>query len=221
MGHNKHQGFTLIELTLAILFVSFLILAVATVSMHVGNMYQKGLILKTTNQAGREVADAMRRDIMQSNGSIETVTSGNIIRWCLGTVSYVANKASLINADTPPSVFKAGTVPVRLARINDPSKSLCSNEGGYPMAADASAAVDLLSSTVPALAIFDMSLEPLAGSDRQSLYEMSFILGTAEKGIVDETDDGAFCRPNTDPKANANYCSVVEFKTIIRSGGGQ
>ncbi|HMQ96098.1 MAG TPA: hypothetical protein PKD19_02655 [Candidatus Saccharibacteria bacterium] len=217
MEHSR--GFTLIELTMAILFISFLILAVGFISVNVGNMYQKGTTLKAVNQSGREVADTMRRDIMQAGNSIKVATpgNGNTIRWCLGTVSYVANKASLIN-NNPAQAFKVNGEVARLVRMSDPSQSICSASPAYPMSATTTDAVDLLGSATPALAIYDMKLTSLTGSAQQSLHEVSFLLGTAEKGIVSASN---YCLPNTNPNANANYCSVVEFKTIIRSGGSQ
>ena len=156
---------------------------------------------------------------MQSDGSIEVVDQANIIRWCLGTVSFIANKANLINENDSTTTFNAsdGRTPYRLVRVSDRSRSLCASP--YPMLLSSSSdAVDLLSSSVPALAVYDMKLSRMAGSSRQSLYEVSLLIGTAEDGIVDSNNH---CLPNSDPSANANYCSVVEFKTIIRSGGGQ
>ena len=52
MGNRR--GFTLIELMLAIAFISMLLLAIAAVGIQVGRIYTRGIVLRDVNQAGRE-----------------------------------------------------------------------------------------------------------------------------------------------------------------------
>ena len=65
MSHNRHvqRGFTIIELMLAMTFVSFLLMAIAMVTVQVGKTYNRGLTLKTVNQSGRDITDSIRSDI--------------------------------------------------------------------------------------------------------------------------------------------------------------
>ena len=65
MGNRR--GFTLIELMLAIAFISMLLLAIAAVGIQVGRIYTRGIVLRDVNQAGREISDTLRRDFLQAN----------------------------------------------------------------------------------------------------------------------------------------------------------
>jgi type II secretory pathway pseudopilin PulG len=63
---NKHQGFTLIELMLAMGFVAALLIAIAMTVIQISNIYNRGLTLKEVNQAGRSIANELQRSIAAS-----------------------------------------------------------------------------------------------------------------------------------------------------------
>ena len=58
---NKQRGFTLIELMLAMTFISVLLLAIAMTIIQIGNIYNKGTTVKEINQAARAIADDVSR----------------------------------------------------------------------------------------------------------------------------------------------------------------
>jgi prepilin-type N-terminal cleavage/methylation domain-containing protein len=58
-GYKK--GFTLIELMLAMSFISVLLLSIAMVGIQAGKMYSRGIVLRDVNQAGRDISDTIRR----------------------------------------------------------------------------------------------------------------------------------------------------------------
>lgn len=60
-------GFTMVELSLAMAFVSVLMLTIATTVIQIGNIYSRGMNLKAVEQAGRQVAADIRRSISQAN----------------------------------------------------------------------------------------------------------------------------------------------------------
>jgi prepilin-type N-terminal cleavage/methylation domain-containing protein len=64
-GYKK--GFTLIELMLAMSFISVLLLSIAMVGIQAGKMYSRGIVLRDVNQAGRDISDTIRRDFLQAN----------------------------------------------------------------------------------------------------------------------------------------------------------
>ena len=59
---NQIQGFTLVELLLAMTGVAILLVAVATTTIQLMNMYHKGITIKTINSAGREVVPVVWAD---------------------------------------------------------------------------------------------------------------------------------------------------------------
>ena len=60
---RKPKGFTIIELTLAITFISLILLAITFLIFHVITTYQKGLSIKAVSAVGRELIDEFSRSI--------------------------------------------------------------------------------------------------------------------------------------------------------------
>lgn len=225
---RHERGFTIVELTLAVVFVSILLLLVATVTIHIGNLYEKGVTIKSINQVGREVMDTLDRDIAQAGDQVkfEAVGSGANInyRLCLGGISYLANSGASLNDSAGARItYSDGGKFVTFARVVDDTASFCNqtNEGIYRMTVNNTAqSVELLSASTTTLAVHDFLVEPLTQDTSQSLYRVTLVIGTNEVGTLD-TDYR--CRTGNagddDYGANFNYCSVAEFTTIIRSGG--
>ena len=66
---RANSGFTLVELMLAMAFVSVLLLSVAMVAVQAGKIYNRGTVMKTVNQSGRTISDVIRRDFLQSSAT--------------------------------------------------------------------------------------------------------------------------------------------------------
>lgn len=63
---KKQSGFTILELALAMAFISFLLLAIGMVTVQVSRIYQKGMTIKLVNGTGRELVDEFTRTILSS-----------------------------------------------------------------------------------------------------------------------------------------------------------
>ncbi|MBQ3441403.1 prepilin-type N-terminal cleavage/methylation domain-containing protein [Candidatus Saccharibacteria bacterium] len=66
---KRHNGFTILELALAMAFISFLLLAIGIVTIQVSRIYQKGITIKLVNSNGRELVDEFSRTILASRYS--------------------------------------------------------------------------------------------------------------------------------------------------------
>ena len=107
---RNNRGFTIVELTIAVAFLSVLMLAILTISMAAGKMYVKGDTNKAINQAGRDFSDAIRRDFLAAGvGTITPPIINNVGpvdnplisgRMCLGAVDYLWNTAALLNSSS-------------------------------------------------------------------------------------------------------------------------
>ncbi len=209
----RRRGFTLVELNLAMIFVSILLIAVALTTIHVTRIYQKGLTVKTINQIGREVSSQLQRDIAQAVPSeITEFGFGQTKRLCLGEVSYLYN---LPGASSP--IRDPDGNAIHLVRTQDLDSQWCKlSMSGIPMQLTAGGYSELLTNDVISLAIHDLRLEDYTSSDsRQALYHIEMLLGTNEEHTV----DGGTCRPPSDNQANFDYCFVAEFETIVKAGG--
>ena len=115
-GYKK--GFTLIELMLAMSFISVLFVVDCDGGYSSRKMYSRGIVLRDVNQAGRDISDTVRRDFLQANAEkIDTTglrvpnnSNWSTGRLCLGSHSYVWNNPKYLD---DPSLL-GGIVYLRL-----------------------------------------------------------------------------------------------------------
>lgn len=60
---NIRRGFTLIELSLALAFISALMVVVTIITIHISTTYHKGLVIRSINSTGRSLVDDFSRTI--------------------------------------------------------------------------------------------------------------------------------------------------------------
>ena len=69
MKKAMSEGFTIVEITLAIGYVAFLLVAISTLIVYAINLYQKGLTIRNVNTSGIELVDELSRTISASSSS--------------------------------------------------------------------------------------------------------------------------------------------------------
>lgn len=239
--NRKQQGFTLVELTIAVAFLSVLLMAILTVSLMAGKLYIKGDTNKTVNQAARDFSDVVRRDFLSTGTGIitvpEPVNAGTVTnpllsgRACLGNVTYLWNSAALLN-DTSDAAREARIVydttsqPIRFVRISQPKYKYCDKDpvtDKYPVRIVGSeVTTELLGGTGREYALHSISITALATNGDRGMYQIAYTMGTNEEGTLERDDTGTIiCKPNNSVAANFDYCSVNDFDMIVRVGGAQ
>lgn len=238
MTRRRQSGFTLVEVTLAIAFLSILLIAILTITVAAGKLYIKGDTNKTINQSGRDFSDTIRRDFLATgvsmisptitvNGGSATAYSGRI---CLGTVSYLWNSADLLNATSALAqsvrvTMGAANTPVKFARVVNPKQSYCDKDavsGKYPINIPSTEqATDLFGGTGRDYALYAMTLTPIAATGDKGMYQITYTLGTNESGTTQKDASNTYtqCAPNSSVTADFNYCAVDDFDMIVRVGG--
>lgn len=232
MSHDNKQGFTLIELMLAMTFIAVLLLAIAMTTLQISAIYNKGITLREVNQAGRAVSDELQRSISSAvpfdvtpkvDASPATATSKYVVRdgggrLCLGRYTYAWNYGkSIAGVSGAPAVFNKYTdgTAVRFAKISDPSADLCVNSAQSIIRANAS---EMLTSGDRDLVMHDFSIvngasDPVTG---QAMYAISLVIGTNDNDQI-ETNDRS-CKPPAGGVGKENYCSINQFDIIARAG---
>lgn len=237
---QRAEGFTLVELTIAIAFLAVLMLAILSLTLSAGKLYIKGDTNKTVNQAGRDFSDIVRRDLLATGaGTISdtiTINGGSASdpllsgRICLGTVSYLWNTGDLLNSDTGAANAAKVTMgtssdPVKFVRIIRPQQSYCekNGSGSYPMNIPSTeSATELFDGTGRDYALYAMTFTPIASKGDRGMYRVLYTLGTNEPDTTEQDTDGYIrCKPNNSVAANFDYCSVNDFDMLIRIGGTQ
>lgn len=231
MNHvDKQKGFTLIELMLAMVFVSALLIAVAMTVIQIGSIYNRGITLKDVNQSGRSLAAELQRSINQSAPfSISGINSRYIKqgdwggRLCLGQYSYIWNygKAIYSNGASSLNIYSNDDPRmIRFVKVFDPNSSYCAETSKK---VDSLNAVELLDAGQHNLAVhsFSISAEATAGDSKtgQQLYSIEFLLGTNDQtALTYSTDSKALCKLAGEDGADPSYCSVSQFNIVARAG---
>ena len=124
LNNSEKSGFTILELAIAMLFISFLLLAIGFVSVQLAVIYEKGITIKVVNNNGRELIDEFSRTnfLSRYDQTLDykytfTQNRDNInIRndesnrqnvqlhgaFCTGAYSYVWNTGYALNLDDSP-----------------------------------------------------------------------------------------------------------------------
>lgn len=78
MDKRNTAGFTLIELSFAVLFIAILLLTIAMITAEITNVYRKGVSLKSVNRVGRELIEDLTTSITNSPSAVkaENLCSG-------------------------------------------------------------------------------------------------------------------------------------------------
>lgn len=64
--NDTKKGFTLVELSLALVFIAILLLVIAWLTIHITTTYEKGLTMKAVNATSKELIDDFTRTIATS-----------------------------------------------------------------------------------------------------------------------------------------------------------
>jgi type II secretory pathway pseudopilin PulG len=227
MSQDNEKGFTLIELVLAMSFISMLLIAIAMTTIQLTNIYTHGITLREVNQAGRSIADELQRNIASSSPFDVTprdathpdskyVIQADGGRLCLGRYSYIWNYGENIAAGSANiSNRYDNNEVIRFAKVPDAGGNLCKNPETSPIK---TGAVDLLTTGDRDLAIHKFSIartsnDTLTG---QALYALSFTIGTNDQQQL--TTNDASCKPPAEGVGDEAYCSVNQFDIVARAG---
>lgn len=238
---SSAAGFTLIELMLAMAFISVLLLSIAMVTIQGGRLYARGATLRSVNQAGRDISEVLRRDFLQTNSQkISQLATQPVIRiqeagqersgrFCLGQYSYVWNTPQALQAVGPSAavVYAAdGVTPIVFARVYDENGALCQpslTTGTYPNILTDAVTTHLLGGDAArevGLALHDMRLTQVTKDPdlrREGLFRLQFTIGTSKLSEINTGD--ASCKPPDDQMANTEFCAINNFDMIVRANG--
>lgn len=237
------NGFTLVELMLAMSFVSVLLVAIAMLTIQISNIYTRGITLKQVNEAGLEVSNDMQRAIQSSDifvvdmQDVENNTRDTLVqfnndqsgksqagRLCLGSYTYVWNYGTLlVNQEEDGTnsglvnVFEDSSRPdIRFVKVNDSGKALCRRDVNdeYPKIPAGDATTELLVTGDRDLALHKFTIN---SNEEGGLYSVSFTIGTNNQQAL--TSDREGCKPPVETDGFSEYCSVNTFDIVARSAG--
>lgn len=233
MNRVANKGFTLIELMLAMSFISVLLLAIAMVIIQIGTTYNKGMTIKEVNQVSRDIASDIRRNVSAvgaldyATNYVTTPTGG---RMCLGSYSYIWNNTKALSPTLDPNRarYQSDTRTVRLVRVPDGGRIYCKKnlatgvlENRDIRTADTAASQELLQTGDRKLGLNVFEILPPQASagntdTNQQLYTLHYIIGSGEVDAM--TTDMTSCKGVGTAGSDLAYCSVQEFRVVLRAG---
>lgn len=202
--NEKENGFTLVELMLAMGFIAFMLLFMVSAILQVTRMYVKGMAIRQINQTGRLVVEDVSSSLRNGSG-FKYVKNSN--RVCVGNMSYVWNKnGEVINKFSG----ETATTSLRFVSVQDVGGSLC--EGG---ASDDVSKANSTDMTGPDITVLDFTITT---DSTQPLATLSLILSTAGSNVANgpgqPTPTGYAC------PADNQFCALGDFSTTVYTRGG-
>lgn len=106
---KNNKGFTLIELMVATLAFSIVLLIATTTAIHIGRSYYKGLLQSKTQETVRNISEEVTRTIQFANGDLREVTSAQPNdpkkQFCIGDTRYTYQLNKKVQGTPDPSDY--------------------------------------------------------------------------------------------------------------------
>lgn len=216
--NNKQQGFTLIELMLAMAFFSSILLLATLLIMQTLNIYNKGITVKQINQVGRTLTEEI---IRVGNSGKSMIMSSNC--FSIDKSVYIWNVASADVAEVdyyPNQGFKTIVYryddamtgePVNFVKLSS-ANSTCATVSS-PLSRN-----DVTQIVPDNIHIYDMETQQIAGTD---LVRFSMLLGT----FVGPGSDYNLHMNGSNYECNVggigNFCSQGSIDTVLYLPNGR
>jgi len=209
----------MVELMLAMAFISVLLIVISMTVIQISHIYNKGITLREVNQTGRAISEDLTRTISGSapfdigsgpDSQLVTRDGGAAGRLCVGRVTYAWNTGSNTSNGSD----------VRFVKINDPGGSLCRQSPWTDIqVGEAFGSTDLLRAGDRDLVMHYFSVAKTADdpANSQALYALRFVIGTKESEFLNTNNTA--CRPPSETDSYAqSHCAVNRFEVLIRAG---
>lgn len=205
MKTPRERGFTMVELSLAMSFLAFIMIFVVIVLLQLMNIYNKGIAMSQINETGRQIADDISNYIKFAKADSIVYAEGGE-RLCTGQVSYLWNKdGSSTNKFSDGSSFS-------MVRVDDNGAAYCSDLAKRPSASDSGTTI-LTGSAV--------SILSLTVSQYGSILQMKLVLSTAGDNKPVQKDDSSWtCVGSGGGSSNNPYCFYATFDNTVYTRGG-
>lgn len=231
---DKQSGFTLIEVSTALIFVGFIIFILAATTVNIVRSYNKGIWLAQINQAGQQ----MNSDIGdKARYSPAADVKAKERRMCINGVSYLWNtQQDIDNSNGGDNVYSDKT-PIRLARIDDPNGEYCNKPTKRPELPSVNPNVHILLGRGATIQEFKVE-EQKAGAplltisvvvsteganrpykvtlDKSGKYKEDMTNGTWQCGdLIDSNNNNMFDNNEVFTPAKNQYCSFAKYTFTV------
>ena len=224
------QGFTIVELMVALTVLSVLLLMSSIVLIHIGGMYSKGVNMAAIQSANRnlmtDIGSALQFSDQTPVFNSATYSGVQVHSFCLDTkrYSYILNSQLSDNPNSPsapatgnPQAYhamwedtmqsNAGCLPLDITQAGDPGNSV---PGGVipPVAGSGRELIPAHSR----LSFFCVTGDPSCGPGGlpgSGIYTITVTIAYGDNDLLDAT--GTQCKGGT----GQEYCATSNFSTVV------
>ncbi len=210
---DKQSGFTLIEVSTALIFVGFIIFILAATTVNIVRSYNKGIWLAQINQAGQQMnSDIGDKARYSPAAKVDTINR----RMCINGVSYLWNTQKDIDSPGNNNNRYSDGTPIRLARIDDPNGDYCRDFKKRPELPSVNPNVHILLGRGATIQEFEVEQK-----DKAPLLTISVVVSTegANRPIKAYTDPTGIVHIDADQSNSDSYWQCGEW--IDKDGNGR
>jgi len=122
--YQQEEGFTLIELSMSLIFIAFIMLFLMSTMFSIMQTYNKGVRINQINQAGRQINSDIGDQVRFSKNDV--VIRNDKQRLCVGGVTYLWNTSDSVR--NWYSGETAANTRLRFARVIDSMGEYCNTD---------------------------------------------------------------------------------------------
>jgi prepilin-type N-terminal cleavage/methylation domain-containing protein len=204
---KKQQGFTIVELMIATLVFSLVIILITVGVLSFTRSYYKGVNQSGTQSTARLIIEDIAQAIQFSGGAVQPVlgtsTSGNSQGICIGNVRYSFVKGKQFSTDATLTADQA-----KHGLVSDKG-SLCAGSDAQDVEGASVVGTELLS---PNMRLSKLVVAPVAGTTDMYSITIRIVYGDADL-LVNPTADDARCQTGI---SGTQYCAQSELTTIVK-----
>lgn len=191
----KQTGFTIIELLIATLVFSTILLILSSGLIQIGRQYYKGITTSRTQQVTRNVIDDISRNIQFSGDKTPiTVHGAGTFYFCINNYRYTYKLNTKLVANSSNHVFVRDIYPA------------CDAPANLADISSLSGASELLAAN---MRLANLVISPPSGS----LYTVTIRVASGDDDLLDlSTPTAAKCKS----QAGSQFCATAELQTTVQ-----
>lgn len=247
---KKSKGFTLVELSLSMVFIAILSIIITLLINGAVSSYRRGMTLNLLNTVGSELISDIRTAIQESplcEGTCERVSWMSVVKiknedapasgaFCTGKYSYVWNSGYFFDDEYKNDLDSGKMVEIKLSdnssikefklvKFKDSARAACQSKGtNQSIEIEGLSGEDVqnvLDEKNSGVAIYDFEVDPpVSGGKGGQLYWVSLRLGTAQSGMKVNSIGGECAKPS-EANSNPDFCAINIFNFAALANGGK
>lgn len=207
MSRNLNpRGFTVIELMIATLVFSMILLICTSGLIQIGRLYYKGITSTRTQETARNIMDEITRSIQFNGGRVQPVSGGApSYYFCVGDQRY----SFILGKQLVPTITDPSNESQRVLVVD--TNTACS--AGQDLNNPASLSPGSKELFAPKMRLANLeviSLDTTGSTFDDNLYQINIRVVSGHKDVLNAAKDA--CASTRD---GTQFCSVSELSTTV------